>query len=189
MSTATIEPVKTSLVTAEIYSGMSFDVPVELVRGEIIEMTNPGARHGIVCSRIAFQLGKWAESQQSWLICTNDSGVLIQHNPDTVRGPGVLVIHQEKLPGGVIPKGHLAVAPEVTIEVVSPSDRWDNILEKVSQFLHVGVGEVWVIDPEHRRLHLFKRDDEPTIFNEDQTFKSTLLTGFEIPVKELFSGL
>lgn len=49
MSTAT------TLITAEEFMAMSFDRPTELVRGEIIEMTNPGGRHGLVCANAGFR--------------------------------------------------------------------------------------------------------------------------------------
>lgn len=181
--------IDSSLITADEYSAMSFDKPTELVRGEIIEMTNPGGRHGSICFKIAFLLGVWNQNTSKYVITTNDSGILTHQEPDSVRGPDVLVIKRDRLPGGKIPVKHFTVAPDVAIEVRSPSDRWSELVAKVGEFLLAGVGEVWVIDPDHQRVHLFQDQDEPTILNVDDTLSSSRLLGFSYTVGELFLGV
>lgn len=183
MSTAT-------LITAEEFARMSFDTPVELLCGEIVAMTRPGQRHGVVCSNAAFLLGTWQRKQSKrWTVTTNDAGVVLSREPDTVRGPDLYVIETSRLPGGEVGTGFLATSPEVVIEVVSPSDRWPAVVEKVGQFLKAGVAEVWVLNPEHRRLHLYRIDDEPTVLNADGTLRSQVLPDFECPVAEFFLGV
>jgi Uma2 family endonuclease len=115
--------------------------------------------------------------------------VLLERDPDTVRGPDLLVIRRERLSNGEIPRGHFQVAPDVAIEVLSPSDRWADVLQKVSQFLKAGVAEVWVIDPDHHRLHAYRMNDEPTVFSGEQRLMSAALPEFECLVSELFRGL
>jgi Uma2 family endonuclease len=177
------------LITADQFAGMSFDVPVELVRGEIVEITNPGGRHGKVCSRACFLLESWAQAQDEFEVVTNDSGVLIARDPDTVRGPDLLIIRRDRLPGGEIPQKHFTVSPDVAIEVKSPSDRWPELIVKVGEFLNAGTGDVWVIDPDHRRVHVFRIDEESTIFDEQQSLASQSLPGFSAMVSEFFRGL
>ncbi len=180
---------KTTLITAEEFARMSFDTPVELLCGEIVTMTRPGQRHGTVCVRTGAVLLKWEETQpERWNITSNDSGVVLSRDPDSVRGPDLYVIRLARLPGGNVSDGVLTVPPDVAIEVVSPSDRWPAVVEKVGQFLKAGVAEVWVLNPEHRRLHLYRIDDEPTVLNADGTLHSQVLPGFECPVAEFFRG-
>ena len=168
---------------------MSFDVPVELIRGEVVEITNPSGRHGKVCSNLCFHLEAWAEPQAEFEVFTNDAGVLLELNPDTVRGPDLMIYHQSKPPQGEIPTGHFKTVPNVAIEVVSPSDRVPEILFKVSLFLRAGVGEVWVIYPDRRHVRIYKADDEPTILDVNQQLTSGLLPGFSCTVSDLFRGL
>ena len=134
-------------------------------------------------------LGRWEEEQtERWNITTNDAGVILSRGPDTVRGPDLYVVRLSRLPGGEISDGILTIPPDVAIEVVSPSDRWPAVVEKVGQFLRAGVAEVWVLNPEHHRLHLYRIDDEPTVLNADMTLSSQVLPGFECPVAEFFRG-
>ncbi|WP_437223985.1 Uma2 family endonuclease [Planctomicrobium sp. SH661] len=178
-----------TLLTADEFDSMSFDMPVELIRGEVVEMTNPGGRHGAICFRLAGILHDWLKTAVDYVALTNDTGVLLERNPDTVRGPDLMVFHQSRLPQGRIPTGHFRVAPDVAIEVVSPSDRIPDILQKVSLFLRAGVGEVWVIYPDRQHVHIYKSDDEPTILDVDHQLTSPLLPGFTCTVHDLFRGI
>lgn len=180
----------TTLITADEFASMSFDIPTELVEGEIVEMTSPGGVHGKICARICYFLESWANPKGRFEVLTNDSGVLTGRDPDTVRGPDVLLISRDRLPGGKIPRGHLTVPPDVAIEVKSPpSDRWPEILRKISEFLAMGVSEVWVIDPDRFRVHAFHVDDEPTIFNRGDQLTSVYLPEFQCGLEDLFRGI
>lgn len=182
MSTAT-------LITADEFARMSFGVPVELIEGEIVEMTIPGGRHGETCFVTAAKLAMWILGGAAFRVTTNDAGVVTHRNPDSVRGPDLSVTRRDRLPGGKMPIGPLAIPPDLVIEIRSPSDRWPDVIEKVSQFLHAGVLEVWVIDPEIGHVHVFRANDEPTILNRDDILQSPELPGFHCRVAELFEEL
>ena len=181
--------IATTLVTADEFSAMAHERPSELIRGEIVEMTSPGSRHGKVCSNVSFLLETWARQQNSrWCVISNDAGVRTERDAETdsVRGPDVYAIRNDRLPDGELPVGHMSVAPELCVEVLSPSDRWPDVLSKVSELLRAGVHEMWVIDPAHRRVHLYRSDDEPTVLDPDENLTSTALPGLAFAVQELF---
>ena len=183
MSTAT-------LISAEEFARMSFDTPVELLFGEIVTAEVTGQRHGTVCANAGFVLGAWSRRESGdWICASNNAGVILSRNPDTVRGPDLCVIRKSRLPGGGVTDEFLSVAPDLVVEVVSHSDRWSAVVERVGQFLQVGVNEVWVLNPEHKRLHLYRVDDEPTVLNADGQLHSQALPGFECSVTELFRGI
>jgi Uma2 family endonuclease len=182
MSTAT-------LITAEEFIAMSFDRPVELVRGEIVEMTNPGYRHGNLCFRLALIIGRWLESHAEFDVATNDTGVLIEVDPDTVRGPDLMILRKSKLPGGRGPVGHLTIPPEVAVEIRSPSDRSNDVMRKVALFLAAGVAEVWVIEPDHQRVFIHRDNEETTVFQGSDIVTSPQLPGLECPLAKLFEGI
>lgn len=175
-----------ALITADEFAAMSFDSPVELVRGEIVEMTNPGGRHGNICFRLALVIGAWIEKHPEFDAATNDSGILLERNPDTVRGPDLLVIRKAVLPGGRFPKAHIKSAPEVAIEVRPPGDRTSEVLHKVALFLAAGVAEVWVIDPDHRRVIVYRDLEEVTVFDAPQVLTTSRLPDFSCPLDKLF---
>src|SRR5438105_8974717 len=62
----------------------------ELERGRIVEMSRPGKLHGMVCANVARILGNFAVARQRGYVCSNDTGVIVERAPDTVRGPDVL---------------------------------------------------------------------------------------------------
>ena len=178
-----------TLITAEEFAGMSFDRPVELVRGEIIEMTNPGGRHGNLCFRLGGILYRWLESHPEFDAASNDTGVLLEQDLDTVRGPDILVMRKSRLPGGQFPKTHLTDSPELAIEVRSPSDRTSEILEKVAMYLAAGVVEVWVVDPGQRVVHVYHESEGDLTVSEQETLTSTCLPDFALPLANLFQGM
>src|SRR4051812_4743289 len=85
---------ETKLLTAEeffewVHRPENRDKQFELERGEIVEMPPPGKYHGFVCGNIARILGNFAEQRKNGYPCSNDSGMIVEQGPDTVRGPDV----------------------------------------------------------------------------------------------------
>ncbi|MCA9069963.1 MAG: Uma2 family endonuclease, partial [Planctomycetaceae bacterium] len=115
--------VQSEQYTAEEAYELLLESPAELVKGELIEMVRPGARHGIVCGEVTFLLKQWNKHAQLGKIATNDSGVVTERGPDTVRGPDIYFIQNRRLPDGA-PTGWVEVVPDLCIEVLSPNDRW-----------------------------------------------------------------
>lgn len=77
--------------------------------------------------------------------------------------------------------------PELTIEVVSPNDRWTEIDERVSEDLACGVEAVWIIDPRNRRVTCYRSPDEARIYGEDDVIEEPgILPGLALAVRELF---
>ncbi|REJ89274.1 MAG: Uma2 family endonuclease [Planctomycetota bacterium] len=183
-------PVAEKLVTAEQYAEMTIDAPVELVRGEVVEMTRPGMRHGVVCGRVYYRIEAWAAIGGRGFAATNDTGVITGRDPDTVRGPDVLYVSKQRLPGGEIPSGLLQVVPDLAVEVLSPTDVWKEVIEKVSEYLAAGVREVWVVDPELRNVQIFRPDTAPRTLKESNEIDSPdVLLEFKCVVSDFFTGL
>ncbi len=70
----------------------------ELVRGRIVHMNMPFPRHGRICMRIAFLVESFLVDHPLGQTVTNDSGVLTERNPDTVRGADVAYYSFKRLP-------------------------------------------------------------------------------------------
>jgi Uma2 family endonuclease len=175
-----------ALITAEQFWEMDFDVPVELVRGEIVEMTRPNTWHGYVCACVVHALKLWNANDQYGYVISNDSGVLTERDPDTMRGPDVYFIRRERLPEGNLPERWIEVPPDLAVEVFSPSDRWRDLWEKIHEYFVLGVSGVWVIDPRKREVHIMKPDGSPQILDQTQTLESPdVLAGFSCPLVSL----
>jgi len=185
---ATASPSK--LLTAEDYFRLPQpDVPTELVRGEIVEMNQPGFRHGKVSKRIGRLLDEYAESNDCGEVATNDSGVITERGPDTVRGADVAYYSYSRLPKDQEPEGYPDVAPDLVFEVLSPSNRWPQVLAKVEEYLKAGVSVAVVVDPKANKLQIYRGEDadEPVaVLNASDTFElPDVLPGFSMTVGKL----
>ncbi|MFI5455913.1 MAG: Uma2 family endonuclease [Isosphaerales bacterium] len=161
--------------------------PEELVRGRIVSMPPPQARHGQVCSTVVYTLKRFLEDHDLGHVLSNDSGVITERGPDTVRGADVSFYSYSRVPKGPLPSKYLDVPPDLVIEVRSPDDRWPRILRKVAEYLEAGVAIVGVLDPEWNTLHLYEGDQRVRILSEhDELTLPGLLGEFRVAVSRFF---
>ncbi|HUY88474.1 MAG TPA: Uma2 family endonuclease [Pirellulales bacterium] len=181
---ATIE----ALLTAEEYFKLPDQGrPSELVRGKIVMMNMPGFRHGLVCSAIAAALRNFVSDRDLGRVVTNDAGVITERGPDTVRGADVAFYSFARLPKTSVPAGYPGVAPELVFEVLSPSDRWPDVLAKVSEYLKAGVLAVCIVDPE-REVVIVHDAEHPgrTLAAGDELALPEWIGGWRIGVRQFF---
>jgi Uma2 family endonuclease len=156
----------------------------ELVRGEIITMPPPGGMHGVSCNKVGRRLGNFVEEGDRGTVASNDTGFITERGPDSVRGPDVAYWSKEKLP--VVPVGYIEVAPDLLVEVLSPSNTWKQIRAKLKEYFAKGVRLVWVIAPEDRTLTIYRTLDEGRLLHETATVTGDeVLPGFTCRVSDL----
>ena len=155
-------------ITAEEYARLPDPgFPAELVRGRIVRMNPPRPYHGYVCGNVVRILGNHAAENDLGYVMSNDSGVVTERGPDTVRGADVAFYTFARVPKGSLKRdSYLDVAPNLVVEVLSPEDRWPKVLAKVAEYLNAGVDAVAVLDPERRNLHLYEGDQPVRILGE-----------------------
>jgi len=179
----------TSLMTAEEYMALpdSFDGPTELVKGVLIAMTPPPPRHGEICMQTGYLLRKYLEGNPIGRVVCNDSSMLTERNPDSVRGPDVSYYSYDQVRKGPLPAGLLSVSPELVFEVRSPSNRWSELHAKVAEYLNVGVRAVCVLDDDTRSIHVFHADREPQVLTADDEFSlPDILSDFRVSTRRFF---
>ena len=161
--------------------------PEELVRGRVVAMSVPDRRHGYVCGRADRIFGNFVDEHDLGRVMCNDSGVITERDPDTVRGADVAYYSYARLPKGTLPTGYGPEVPELVVEVRSANDRWREILEKVSEYLNAGVLVVVVLDPEPQIAHVFSADDPPrTLRAEEELILPGILDDFRVRVGRFF---
>ena len=150
-------------------------------------MSVPDRRHGYVCGRADRIFGNFVDERDIGRVMCNDSGVITERDPDTVRGADVAYYSYSRLPKGTLPKGYGPEVPELVVEVRSAHDRWREILEKVSEYLNAGVLFVVVLDPEPQIAHVFSADDaaEGTLAEEELILPG-ILDDFRVRVGRFF---
>lgn len=183
MSTAT------KLLTAEEFAKLPNPADgskQELVRGEVVTMPPPGFIHGIVQNNVSFSLTAYARQTKSGRV-TVESGVVTERDEDTVRGPDVAYWSYERLPADQVPEGYANVAPDLCVEVLSPSNTEQRTTRKVAEYFACGARMVWVVDPEERTVTIYRKPGEGRVLWEDAAITGEdVLPGFSCALTEFF---
>ncbi|MBI1914978.1 MAG: Uma2 family endonuclease [Planctomycetes bacterium] len=158
----------------------------ELVRGEVIELPVPMKIHGRVCINIGYLLEAYVRQRGFGYVTGNDSGVILERDPDTVRGPDVALYEDARSFEELHPK-YGEIPPRLAVEVMSPSDRIGRVMDKVSDYLRNGVALVWLVDPDMRNVTVCRPDRPPEVVKADQELLAEdVLPGFRCRVSEFF---
>lgn len=186
MTTATTAPPAEALLTAEQYADLPDDGRrTELILGKVVEMPQPGFRHGVLCNRIGRIVGNYVEGRKLGRVLNNDSGVVTRRGPDTVRGPDVAFFSFDRVPAAEEPEGYPAVAPELVFEVRSPSNTWAAVTAKVAEYLAAGVKAVCVLDPDTASVGVYTEGELPRRLTSDEELTlPEVFPDFRVPVRE-----
>ena len=161
--------------------------PEELVQGRVVAMPPPDRRHGYVCGQAYFLLRLFVTEHDLGRVICNDSGVITERDPDTLRGADVAYYSYASLPKGRLAKGYGPEVPELIVEVRSSTDRWRHVLEKVTEYLKAGVLVVVVLDPEAETAHVFEGDAPPRTLGAAEALDlGAILGGFSARVGAFF---
>jgi Uma2 family endonuclease len=175
-----------TLITGEELAEMSLDGSYELVKGRIVEMSPPGFTHGKIGGRFYQALANFADTHDLGQVAVGEVGVYTQRNPDTVRGADVVYISQERYQQ-VSSGSFLDVAPEIIVEVMSPSNTWSEVTQKLREYFATGVDLVWVADPEVNIVYAYRSLTDVREFTAMEDLPGDeILPGFSVPVASLF---
>jgi Uma2 family endonuclease len=158
----------------------------ELVRGVIVSTPAAVFRHGECQGTAGALIRQFVKSNRMGRV-TVGSGVVTETNPDTVRGPDVSYYSAERLPLDATPVVYANVAPDLCVEVRSPSNTKERMTAKVREYFACGVRTVWVIDPEDRTVTVYRQAGDGRVLWEDAILTGEdVLPGFSCKVAELF---
>jgi Uma2 family endonuclease len=163
-----------------------------LINGELWqkEMTRRNRGHSRVEARIAQLLNNWADTQSPprGEVLVGEAGIRLRRNPDTSVGVDVAYISAETAQANPDDQAFLEGAPVLVVEILSPSDKHEEITEKVQAYLEAGVKLVWVADPAFHTITVYATDAPPQLFNETQTLDAAPhLLGFSVAVRSIFA--
>lgn len=166
------------------------DVRRELVDGEVVEMPPTGGIHGAVTLTIARRLAEHVERQGGGRVLVGDVGfhLNLPEDPERVRAPDVAFVSAGRLPGGQLPEGFLPGAPDLAVEVLSPSDNPVEVQRKIRDYLEAGARLVWLVAPQARTATVYRADGSARLLRErDDLDGEDVLPGFRLPLSALFA--
>ncbi len=184
-----ITSTQTKLITADdLLQLYSRGVRGELIRGELCETMPSGGRHGEVIMRAGFFLNGFIMPRRLGRLAGSDSGVLLERDPDTVREPDIAFISAERLPLDIKVTDYYEVAPDLVVEVVSPSDSAREVMDKALMWLSYGTRMMWAANPESRSVDVYRPGEQTATLTESDTLDGLdILPGFTCPVADIFA--
>ena len=178
---------KTLLTADELLRLSTTGGRYELVEGELFEMPPAGGVHGYAAMRIGSLLDSYVSENQLGYVFAAEAGFILRRNPDTVRAPDASFVSKDRLGMGDLPSGYVDVVPDLAVEVVSPSDRQGEVLDKVEEWLRAGTKLVWVIYPATRSATVHQSLGEHYDLTEADTLDGAqVVPGFTCNIKELW---
>ncbi len=180
---------KARLTAQDLWRLGEGDTRRELVNGEIVEMTPVGGVHGLVTLRIGRWLAEHVERHGGGQVVVGDVGFVLAlpNDPERVRAPDVAFVSSARLPGGRLPEGFLQGAPELAVEVLSPSDNPVEVQQKVRDYLEAGGRLVWVVAPQAKTVTVYRADGSARLLREpDHLDGDGVLPGLTIPLADVF---
>ncbi|HEV8307346.1 MAG TPA: Uma2 family endonuclease [Methylomirabilota bacterium] len=164
------------------------DVRRELVNGEVIEMAPVGGVHGDVTLKIARRLAEHVERHGGGKVLVGDVGFVLSlpADPERVRAPDVAFVGSARLPEGRLPQGFLSGAPDLAVEVLSPSDNPVDVQQKVRDYLEAGARLVWIVAPQAKTVTVYRRDGSARLVREAEHMDGEdVLPGLTVPLADV----
>jgi Uma2 family endonuclease len=161
----------------------------ELIRGELIKVSSPlGYEHGLVAMNIAGPLFEYVRTKNLGNVYAAETGYLLEQYPDTVRAADVSFVSRERIENAKPVKGYWKGAPDLAVEVNSPSDTMGRIEGKVAEWLESGVRLLWIISPKMRNVTVYRSLTKVVVLTEKDTLDGgDVVPGFQISVAEIFA--
>ena len=181
--------IRARLTAQDLWKLGEGDTRRELVDGEVREMAPVGGVHGRVTTRICSRLAEHVERHGGGEVLVGDVGFVLDlpHDPERVRAPDVAFVTTSRLPEGRVPRGFIRGAPDLAVEVLSPSDNPVDVQQKVRDYLDAGARLVWVLAPEAKTATIYRADGSARLLREgDHLDGEDVLPGLAIPLAAVF---
>ncbi len=161
---------------------------VELVEGDIVDMPLPNPIHAAILATLSTKLNLFVTESELGRVLVGDAPFVLGRSAegkDTLRGLDIAYISAERLPGN-LPPSPLHVAPDLAVEIISPSNKAEDIEKKIEQLLDAGTTLIWIVYPDLQRVKVLTNERTFKLKERDVLTGGDVLPGFEIRVADIF---
>jgi Uma2 family endonuclease len=162
----------------------------EVIDGVLYMAPPPSTAHQSTSNRLSNVMTNHADNHRLGHVFTAPIGVRLPDHPVPVQ-PDILFIRAER--EGIIGGQYVEGAPDLVVEILSPSNWSYDREEKFRLYEEAGVPEYWIVDPRIKSVEVFVLEaDEYVLLGKwgaGETAASRVLAGFEIPVASIFRSL
>ncbi len=149
-----------------------------------------GEEHGWLETLILNALTNWVLAHRNGRVYLGDTSFVMDGTPDDIRlkrRPDVAFMRGEHVKPT---KGYIYAAPDLAVEVISPSERPAQIRKKLHEYLEHGVQQVWQVYPDTQEIVVHFPDGTARTYRVgDMLTGGELLPDFELDVAALFESL
>lgn len=157
----------------------------ELSRGLLVREPQPASPHDVVVGNVFDMLRTQQRLGRGHASVAG--GFLLSVDPPTVRGPDAAFIAARHLPR-TLPDGWWPLAPDLAVEVLSPSNRPAELRAKLRDYFGAGTRLVWVVDPRTRSVAVHHADGAvQRLHAGDELDGGEVLPELRVPVSDLFA--
>lgn len=186
-------PVRSSAMIVTVEAFMTSEHPdkkVELVRGEVRVTPGPGAPHSIATYNLVAALTSFVSPKKLGRVFGDGVSYELVRIPLTVRMPDASFVRADRFPSNGIGSGWFRFAPDLVVEVLSPSETASLLEEKLHDYMVAGTPLIWVVDPVRRTVMVMAADTPVSWLNEEDTLTGgSVMPGFTCPVADIFEGI
>lgn len=180
---------KAKLMTAEQLLAMPDDgFRYELVRGELIKMPPAGHMSSFREMRVGSRLALYVDENRLGRVYGASGGFTLARGPDTVLAPDASFVRQERVEAVGDGDGFFPGAPDLVVEVISPSDRLTEVEAKVEEWFNAGTLMVVVVNPRNRTIRAYRSPTDSVLLTETDTLDGgNVVPGWRLPVADIFA--
>ena len=159
----------------------------QLVRGELTMMSPAGPQHGRIANRIAYLLSRHVDEHGLGVVFAAETGFVIESDPDTVLAADVSFVRQDIYEPLADEQRFLRVAPDLVVEVISPSDSFHQIESKSFRWIDGGgVRLVLLADPDGSSIHAYRSRREMQLCESGVIDCTDAVPGWLLDVEAVF---
>jgi len=161
----------------------------EVIHGEWVKRPMAGELHGAIEANVVLLFGGFVKANKLGRIYTGDTTFVLEGTPEnieTMRLPDVAFVSAGRVKD-IDREGFYYLAPDLAIEIVSPSEKTTETQSKINDFLRTGTRQVWVLYPDTRQISVHLADGSSRIFSSSDSISGgDVLPGFSISVNKIF---
>lgn len=161
------------------------DYRMELVNGKVIVMSPSGYESDEVAAEAIRLLGNWVRPRRLGRVAASSAGFRLPNASQDVRAPDASFVSSERLRRS--PRSFAELAPDLMIEVKSPTDSLEGLTSKIADFLALGTQVALLIDPEVQTVTVYRVGQSAVVLqNGDMLTVPDVLPGWEVSIEDLW---
>lgn len=168
--------------------------PFEYINGEIREMAPTKKQHTMISRRV-FGALYFFQHREETIEVFYETTYILKDISDWVGGsrvPDIMAYTKERFDKYEADNPDsdskpFVLIPDFVVEIISPTDKYTEVSEKIDVYIGDGVKLIWVVDPKQKIVTVYTGDDTATIFRSGGTLTGgDVFADFELTVDAIF---